>query len=80
MKKLYLVSNDKIWLSKKKSTSNNDLGTIISCLIKNYNIKLINRESKTKLNFVIKDKFDFCNLNTIKDKNINLLNGINFTI
>ena len=30
MKKLYLVSNDKIWLSKKKSTSNNDLGTIIS--------------------------------------------------
>ena len=73
MKKLYLVSNDKIWLSKKKSTSNNDLGTIISCLVKNYNIKLINRESKTKLNFVIKDKFDFCNLNTIKDKNINLL-------
>ena len=73
MKKLYLVSNDKIWLSKKKSTSNNDLDTIISCLVKDYNIKLINRESKTKLNFVIKDKFDFCNLNNIKDKNINLL-------
>jgi glycosyltransferase involved in cell wall biosynthesis len=73
MKKLYLVSNDKIWLSKKKSTSNNDLDTIISCLVKDYNIKLINRESKTKLNFVIKDKFDFCNLNNIKDKNIKLL-------
>ena len=41
MKKIYLVSNDKIWISNKKFTSNNDLNNIITCLNKNYNLNLI---------------------------------------
>lgn len=73
MKNLYLVSNDKIWLSNKNYTSNNDLSSIISCLIKNYKIFLLNRKSNKKLNFKIKNKFFFCNLNEIKEKKINLL-------
>ena len=32
MKKIYLISNDKIWISNKKYTSNNDLDNIITCL------------------------------------------------
>ena len=73
MKNLHLVSNDKIWLSKNFFTSNNDLGTIISCLVKDYNIKLMNRKSKKKLKFKIKNKFDFCNLKNIREKKVNLL-------
>lgn len=73
MKKIYLVSNDKIWSSQKKFTSNNDLGTIISCLAKHYIVKLLNRKSRTKLNFQIKDKIDLCHLENIKEKKINLL-------
>mgnify|MGYP001178952843 CR=1 FL=1 len=59
MKNLYLVSNDKIWLSNKNYTSNNDLSSIISCLIKNYKIFLLNRKSNKKINFEIKNKFFF---------------------
>lgn len=73
MKNLYLVSNDKIWSSKNFFTSNNDLDSIISCLVKDYNIKLMNRRSKKKLKFKIKDKFDFCDLKNIQEKKINLL-------
>ena len=73
MKNLHLLSNDKIWLSKNFFTSNNDLDTIISCLVKDYNIKLMNRKSKKKLKFKIKDKFDFCDLKDIQEKKINLL-------
>ena len=46
MKNLYLVSNDKIWSSKKNYTSNNDLDSIISCLDKDYNIYILNRNFK----------------------------------
>ena len=73
MKKLYLVSNDKIWLSKKKYTSNNDLDSIISCLNKKYSIRLLNRKSKKKLKFKVKNKFNFYNLKNIYEKKINLL-------
>ena len=73
MKNLHLVSNDKIWLSKNFFTSNNDLDTIISCLVKDYNIRLINRISKKKLKFKIKNKFDFCDLKNVQEKKINLL-------
>ena len=73
MKNLYLVSNDKIWSSKNFFTSNNDLDTIISCLVKNFNIKLMNRRSKKNLKFKINNKFDFCYLKNIQEKKINLL-------
>lgn len=73
MKNLYLVSNDKIWISKKNYTSNNDLSSIISCLIKKYKIFLINRKSRQKLDFKIDNKFFFCNFNFINEKKINLL-------
>ena len=73
MKNLYLVSNDKIWSSKKSYTSNNDLDSIISCLDKDYNIYILNRKSQKKLNFLIKSKFIFCNMKKIKEKKINLL-------
>ena len=45
MKKLYLISNDKIRFSKKNYTSNNDLDNILSCFKKKYNIELICRKS-----------------------------------
>ncbi len=73
LKNLYLISNDKIWLSKKKFTSNNDLNSIISCLAKNYKIYLLNRKSKNKLSFPIKEKFTFLKVNKIEEKKINLL-------
>ena len=73
MKKLYLVSNDKIWLSKKKYTSNNDLDSIISCLNKKYSIRLLNRKSKNKLKFEVKNKCNFYSLKNIYEKKINLL-------
>ena len=73
MKKIHLISNDKIWLSKKKFTSNNDLNNIISCLAKNYKIYLLNQKSTNKLNFPIEEKFTFLELDKIKEKKINLL-------
>ena len=41
MKKIYLISNDKIWFSDKRYTSNNDLNNIITCLNKNYDLNLL---------------------------------------
>ena len=73
MNKLYLVTNDKIWLSKKNYTSNNDLDNIISSLSNDYSIQLLNRTSRTKLNFLIKNKFNLCKLKNISEKKINLL-------
>ena len=70
MKNLYLVSNDKIWSSKKSYTSNNDLDSIISCLDKDYNIYILNRKSQKKLNFLIKSKFIFCNMKKLKKKKL----------
>ena len=73
MKKLYLLSNDQVWLSKKNYTSNNDLDNIISCLNKNYDLRLICRKSKKKLNFPIKNKIKHCNFNKISDQNLKIL-------
>ena len=44
MKKLFLVSNDKIWASKNNYTSNNDLNNIVSCLSKEFDLHLICRK------------------------------------
>ena len=52
LKNLYLISNDKIWLSKKKFTLI-VLNNIISCLAKNYKIYLLNQKSTNKLSFPI---------------------------
>ena len=73
MKKLFLISNDKIWLSKKNYTSNNDLNNIISCLSGEFDLQLICRKSKTKLNFIIENKLKFCNLNKIFKNRLNIL-------
>ena len=62
MKKLYLISNDKIWISKKNYTSNNDLNNILSCLTSDYKIELISRKSKKKYDYLIDEKFNFCEL------------------
>jgi len=72
MKKLYLISNDKIWFSKKKYTSNNDLNNIISCLNNSYKIELICRKSLKKFSYLLNTKFNFCNTNNIKEKNLNI--------
>jgi len=73
MKKLYLVSNDQVWLSKKTYTSNNDLDNIISCLNKNYDLRLICRESRKKLKFLIRDKIKHCYFNKISEKELKIL-------
>ncbi|WP_440669510.1 glycosyltransferase family 4 protein [Candidatus Pelagibacter sp. HIMB1483] len=73
MVKLHIVTNDKVWFSKKNFTSNNDLDNIISCLIENYDVQLICRKSLNKLNFLIKSKFNFCNLKKISEEKLNLL-------
>jgi len=73
MKKLYLISNDKIWSSQKNYTSNNDLNNIISCLYREYDLHLICRKSKIKLNFHIKNKFKYCYLNKIFQSKLNIL-------
>ena len=72
MKKLYLISNDKIWSSQKNYTSNNDLNNIISCLYREYDLHLICRKSKIKLNFHIKNKFKYCHLNKIFQNKLNI--------
>lgn len=72
MKRIYLISNDKIWFSRKKFTSNNDLNNIITCLNKNYDLNLICRKSKKKLNFSLDQKFDHYSFNQISEKKINL--------
>lgn len=73
MKKIYLISNDKIWSSKKSYTSNNDLNNIISCLKDNYKIKLICRKSFKKLSFIISEKFKFTKIKNIDENNVNIL-------
>ena len=71
MKKIYLISNDKIWFSDKRYTSNNDLNNIITCLNKNYDLNLLCRKSSTKLNFKLDDNFKLVNINQITEKRIN---------
>ena len=73
MNKIYLVSNDKIWFSKKRYTSNNDLNNIITCLNKNYDINLICRNSFKKFNFQLDENFKHFKFNKILEKKINIL-------
>ena len=73
MNRLYIASNDKIWSSKKKFTSNNEMGNIVSCLYKNYRVHLLCRKSNKKLNFLIKNKSTHDELTNINEKKINLL-------
>lgn len=72
MKKLYLISNDKIWISEKKYTSNNDLNNIISCLNSEYEIELICRKSFKKFNYLIDEKFNFCEIKNINNKDLSV--------
>ena len=72
MKKIYIVSNDKIWISNKRFTSNNDLNNIITCLNKNYNLNLICRKSNKKLNFLLNERFSYSKFNQINEKKINI--------
>lgn len=72
MKKIYLVSNDKIWISNKRFTSNNDLNNIITCLNKNYNLNLICRKSNKKLNFLLNKRLSYSKFNQINEKKINI--------
>ena len=74
MKKIYLISNDKIWKSKKNFfTSNNDLNNILSCLVTEYDVHLICRKSVQKFNFLISEKFNFFKKNKEKDEKMNVL-------
>ena len=72
MKKIYLVSNDKIWISNKRFTSNNDLNNIITCLNKNYDLNLVCRKSSKKLNFLLNKRFSYSKFNQINEKKINI--------
>jgi len=71
MKKLYLISNDKIWYSKNIYASNNDLNNIISCFNDHYIVNLICRKSKKKFNYRLNQKI---NLKKIKDISENKIN------
>ena len=73
MKKLYLITNDKIWTIKKNYTSNNDLNNIISCLNKKYQIELLCRKSLRKLDYLVSEKFNIRKINDIEEKKINIL-------
>jgi len=73
MKKIYLISNDKIWSSNKNYTSNNDLNNIITCLNKKYEVNLICRKSSTKLDFELNKNLKYLNLKKITEKKINIL-------
>ncbi len=73
MKKIYLISNDQVWLSKKKYTSNNDLNNIVNCLKKNYDTNLVCRKSSKKLNFQLDDNLKHCEYDEIFEKEINVI-------
>jgi glycosyltransferase involved in cell wall biosynthesis len=72
MKKLFLITNDKISGKKNKYTSNNDLDNIISCLNDDYSLQLICRKSSKKFEYLIDEKFNFCKILDIKEKKINI--------
>ena len=73
MKKLYLISNDKIWVSEKNYTSNNDLNNILSCLSSEYEVDLISRQSSEKFDYLINEKFNFRVIKNIEKKDLNIL-------
>ena len=72
MKKIYLVSNDKIWFSTKNYSSNNDLNNIITCLNKTYIVNLVCRKSSKKLNFPLDENINIIKLHKIVEKKINV--------
>ena len=72
MKKIYVISNDKVWFKKKKYNSNNDLENIVSCFSKDHKVELICRRSSKKLNFPINQKIKFCRMKNIKEKELNI--------
>ena len=80
MKKIYLVSNDRIWFSNKRFTSNNDLNNIITCLNENYDLNLICRKSNKKLNFLLNKKFNYLSFNQINEKKDKYFSYLNHTI
>ena len=52
MKKIIIISNDKIFLNRNKLSSNyNDTINILDSLNKKYQVYLISRKSKIKQNF-----------------------------
>lgn len=73
MKKIYLISNDKIWFKKKSFTSNNDLNNIISCFKNSYDLKLICRKSKKRFRYKLNHKIRPIKVSDIKEKKINVL-------
>ena len=73
MKKIYLISNDKIWFSNKKYTSNNDLNNIATCLNKDYDLNLVCRKSSKKQNFQLVENLKHCEFNKIIEKKMNVL-------
>ena len=80
MKKIYLVSNDKIWFSRKRFSSNNDLNNIITCLNKNYHLNLICRKSSKKLDFSLNKKFDYYSFNQINKKKNKYISYFNYSL
>ena len=72
MKKLYLITNDKVWLSKNNYTSNNDLNNILTCFSSNYKICLICRRSKKKFNYKLDQEINLTKVKHIDEKKINL--------
>ena len=57
MKNLLVISNDKLFFSKKKISSKfNDTLNILSALQKKFNVFLISRKSNVTENFILKKK------------------------
>ena len=73
MKKIYLISNDKIWHSNGFYTSNNDLDNILTCLENDYELNVINRTSLQKLHFKLTSNFRLVKPDQIKEKKLNFL-------
>ena len=73
MKKLYIISNDKIGCIKRYYTSNNDLNNIIYCLTDNYKIHLISRKSIKKYDYLITEKLKLTDTKDIDEDKINIL-------
>tara|TARA_Y100000816_G_scaffold287385_1_gene270022 strand:+ start:6483 stop:7478 length:996 start_codon:yes stop_codon:yes gene_type:complete len=73
MKKIYLITNDKIWFSGKRYTSNNDLNNIITSLNNDYNVNLICRKSSKELNFELTENFNHFDLAKINDKSLDVM-------
>ena len=64
MKEILLISNDEIFLNKKKISSDyNDTINIIEAINQAYNIFLISKKSKLKKNFLLKIKNRITNVN-----------------